>query len=309
VLTQTAVVVVFLCSLAGFLGHVPHYVELLSHFALQYLLVTCACLLILLALHAWWSALAAFVTVCLNLVVVVPWYLPQPQVPLNSPYAAVKLLFANVQSANRQVADFIELVRAENPDVVVIHEATERWIAHLHVIEAQFPYAKALPRPGSVGIALYSRLPVERFDVVALGSERRPGLLARLPLEGGVLTVVTVHPRQPLRRHYFHSRNEQLRAAASLVQRVSGPKVLVGDLNTSLWSPYYAQLMRHTGLYNARQGFGVLPTWPAYMPWRFLMIPIDHGLVSPEIRVIKMRTGRYIGSDHLPIIIDMVIPG
>jgi endonuclease/exonuclease/phosphatase family metal-dependent hydrolase len=40
-----------------------------------------------------------------------------------------------------------------------------------------------------------------------------------------------------------------------------------------------------------------------------LMIPIDHCLVSSDIRVITLRTGRNIGSDHLPIIVDMVIPG
>jgi endonuclease/exonuclease/phosphatase (EEP) superfamily protein YafD len=302
------VVVVFLCSLAGFIAHVHRYFELTSHFKLQYLLLAFACLLVFITLHAWWSAICAFVTVCMNLAVVVPWYLPQPQVPLNQPYSPVKLLFANVESANRNFADFIGLVREENPDVVIIQEATERWIDHLHVIEEQFPYAKALPRPRSVGIALYSRIPVERFDVVALGSERRPGLVARLHLGGGVLSVVTVHPRPPLRPRYFRHRNEQLRDAASVVQALPLPKILVGDLNTSLWSPDYAQVIRQTGLYNARQGFGLAPTWPAFMPWPLLMIPIDHCLVSPDIRVLTMKTGRNIGSDHLPLIVDLVIP-
>ena len=64
----------------GSLGGVHHYVELTSHFKLQYLMVALAGLLVCLALHAWWSALYAFVTVCLNLAVVVPWYLPPPQV-------------------------------------------------------------------------------------------------------------------------------------------------------------------------------------------------------------------------------------
>jgi hypothetical protein len=45
------------------------------------------------------------------------------------------------------------------------------------------------------------------------------------------------------------------------------------------------------------------------MPWPVLRIPIDHCLVSPDIGVLTMRTGRHIGSDHLPIIIDMVMPG
>ena len=124
-----------------------------------------------------------------------------------------------------------------------------------------------------------------------------------------MLSVVTVHPRPPLRRHDFRHRNEQLRDAASMVRALPMPKILVGDFNTSPWSPYYTQLIRHTGLVNARQGFGLLPTWPAFLSWPFLMIPIDHCLVSSDIRVIALSTGRNIGSDHLPLIVDMVIPG
>jgi len=309
VLVQTTIAVVFLGSIAGFMGHAHRYAELTSHFKLQYLVVALASLVICVALRAWWSALCAFATACLNLAVVVPWYLPPLQAPLSQPASPVKLLFANVQSTNHDFAELIELVREEAPDVVIIQEATERWIAHLRVIEDRFPHVKALPRPGGVGIALYSRIPAERFEVMALGSERMPGLLARLHLGGGVLSVVTVHPRPPLRQHAFRHRNEQLRDAASMVQALPGPKILVGDFNTSLWSPYYAQLTRHTGLVNARQGFGLLPTWPAFLSWRLLMIPIDHCLVSPEIRVTGMRTGRAIGSDHLPIIVDMGIRG
>jgi endonuclease/exonuclease/phosphatase (EEP) superfamily protein YafD len=251
-------VVVFLCSLAGCIGHGHRYAELTSHLTLQYLVVALACLLSCLALHAWWSALWAFVTACLNLARVVPWYLPPPQAPLHQPYAPVKVLFANVESTNRNVAELIGLVRGETPDVVIIQEATERWIEHLHVIEERFPYAKALPSSRGDGIALYSRLPVERFEVMDLGSERRPGLLAQLHRGGGALSVVTVHPRTPLRRPSFRLRNEQLRDAASVVQAWPGPTILVGDFNTSPWSPYYAQLIRRTGLVNARQGFSVL---------------------------------------------------
>jgi endonuclease/exonuclease/phosphatase (EEP) superfamily protein YafD len=309
VVAHTLIGAVFLCSLAGFLGEVHQGFELASHFTLQYLLVALACLLVCVTLHAWWSALWAGVTVGLNLVLVVPWYLPPARAPLTEPYYPVKILFANVEDANENFAALISLVSEENPQVVIIQEATALWLEQLTVLQARFPYAKALPRPGNAGIALYSRLPVERFDVISLGSRRIPGLLARLNGGGGGLSVVTVHPRPPLRLHDFRQRNAQLRETAALVHALPAPKILVGDLNTSLWSPYYAQLVRHTGLTNARQGFGVRPTWPAWMPWLFLRIPIDHCLVSPDIGVRMMRTGRPIGSDHLPIVVDLVIPG
>jgi endonuclease/exonuclease/phosphatase family metal-dependent hydrolase len=36
-------------------------------------------------------------------------------------------------------------------------------------------------------------------------------------------------------------------------------------------------------------------------------IPIDRFLVSKEIGILKIRTGGNVGSDHLPLITDLVI--
>ena len=74
-----------MCSVAGFLGEVHQGFELASHFRLQYLLAGLAGLLVCVTLHAWWAALGAGVTVVLNLVLVVPWYLPPARAPLTGP--------------------------------------------------------------------------------------------------------------------------------------------------------------------------------------------------------------------------------
>lgn len=77
--------------------------------------------------------------------------------------------------------------------------------------------------------------------------------------------------------------------------------------------------MSKTGLKNSRQGFGLLPTWPIktnYPPYAkipsfltgLLSIPIDHCLISPDIKVAKTRTGPNVGSDHRPLITDLLIP-
>jgi endonuclease/exonuclease/phosphatase (EEP) superfamily protein YafD len=39
-----------------------------------------------------------------------------------------------------------------------------------------------------------------------------------------------------------------------------------------------------------------------------LMIPIDHCLVSEDIRVINASTAEGIGSDHLPLIVELELP-
>ncbi len=101
--------------------------------------------------------------------------------------------------------------------------------------------------------------------------------------------------------------DKQFAAIGEYAAQVKNPVVVVGDLNTTMWSPFYKSMVKTARLRNARSGFGILPTWPTFMP--LLSIPIDHLLVSKEIGVLKVHTGRYVGSDHLPLITDLIIAG
>ncbi len=79
--------------------------------------------------------------------------------------------------------------------------------------------------------------------------------------------------------------------------------IVIGDLNTTVWSNSYQILLSDTGMTNASEGFGFMPTWPTNLiP---MMIPIDHCLVSEGFKVIDIRTGEDLGSDHLPLVVEL----
>lgn len=76
-----------------------------------------------------------------------------------------------------------------------------------------------------------------------------------------------------------------------------------------MWSPFYRSLIKRSGLHNARQGFGILPSQSGIAPQlAILSAPIDHCLVSSDIQVQNFRLGSDIGSDHLPIVADLLVP-
>jgi len=59
-------------------------------------------------------------------------------------------------------------------------------------------------------------------------------------------------------------------------------------------------------LCDSRAGAGVGASFPAASA--ILRIPIDHLLASCEIGVRERRVERDVGSDHLPVVLDLLIP-
>jgi endonuclease/exonuclease/phosphatase (EEP) superfamily protein YafD len=129
----------------------------------------------------------------------------------------------------------------------------------------------------------------------------------RLSANGAPVSIVATHPMHPLSPANFAARNEQLEAVAAFAGDLDGPVVLIGDLNVTMWSPWYRHLRTQGRLTNARRGFGVLASWPTFLP-PIMRLPIDHCLVSDDLVVADCRLGPDFGSDHLPLIVDVAVP-
>jgi endonuclease/exonuclease/phosphatase (EEP) superfamily protein YafD len=198
----------------------------------------------------------------------------------------------------------ISLVKAEQPDIAVFVEVNTSWAKELSVLSEIFPYYSQQQESEAFGSAIYSKLPLGNASVKAF-SKQRKSLLVDVKFQGKIISVILVHPTVPTKQESFINRNKQLAAIGEYAAQVKNPLVVVGDFNTTMWSPFYKNMVKTGNLRNARSGFGILPTWPTFLPLAY--IPIDHFLVSKEIGVLKIRTGRNVGSDHLPLITDLVI--
>jgi endonuclease/exonuclease/phosphatase (EEP) superfamily protein YafD len=184
-------------------------------------------------------------------------------------------------------------------------EVSGQWLDALDSLRESYPYSYAEAREGSFGIALFSRLPFTSATHVDSPPLGYPTIIATMDVEGTTLRLVGTHPMIPTTKQSYADRNEQLVMLAGLSKEHGGTQVLVGDLNASMWDIHYRSLENETGLRNARVGFGIVPTWPTFMP--FAMIPIDHVLVSDDISVVELRTGPRVGSDHLPLIVTIAL--
>jgi len=302
----TGLIPCLLLSLVAYLGGFHRYFELLSHFKVQYFVISCIVFLLLSLAQqkTWW--LVSLFCLTLNAVDVIPWYIPQFS-PIHTPSGQpLRVLLANVYSDNQRYADFISLVKAEKPQLLVVQEINPMWSQQLEALKPLLPYQIVYPRFDNFGIAVYSAIPLRNTNIKSFTEYDIPSIFTEVQWQRQTVSIIATHPLPPINVEYFKSRNQQLLEVGNGISSTNKIHAVIGDFNTTMWSPYYRKFIRQTGLKNARAGFGILPTWPQGAS--MLQIPLDHCLISPEINVLKIRTAGDIGSDHRPLIVDLVIP-
>ncbi|MEM9509705.1 MAG: endonuclease/exonuclease/phosphatase family protein [Cyanobacteria bacterium P01_E01_bin.35] len=295
-------------SLVGYLGRLNLYFEFASGYKLQFLLMAlCGLVYFLLTFKRFWI----FINLCcvlLNLGVILPWYFNRPQIINLEQYQPLKVLSYNVLWSNKKYQKAIALVNQEQPNIAIFQEAVPHWHTELKALESNYPYHIRAER---LEIEVYSKLPLNQTEVRLYGTYR--GLvISEIKIGARLIKFVATHAYPQL---YFGHKGWQIRnqhlevGIGEYVADLSQPVIILGDLNVSMWSPFYHSMIKQSGLRNARQGLGILPTQSTVAPqFAILSAPIDHCLVSPEIQVKNFKLGQAIGSDHLPIVAELLIP-
>jgi endonuclease/exonuclease/phosphatase (EEP) superfamily protein YafD len=139
--------------------------------------------------------------------------------------------------------------------------------------------------------------------IIELGEAGLPSVRVDVLHDGKHIRLVGTHPLPPGSSDHARLRNEQLRRVAGQVHGQDLPVVVLGDLNTTPWSPFFSDLLREGGLQDTSAGRGIFASWPSALP--FLRIPLDHCLVSPGFAVCDKRVGPRVGGDHLPIVVTL----
>lgn len=289
----------------AFLGGIGWLFEITSHFRVQY----AACLVALTAffcLRRKFRTFAVFAGfAAANLIVVGSCVLGAKHAREHNGHN-LRVMLINVRTENERYDLVITCIRKYRPDLLVVEEVDDRWIHELARLREEYPYVKQEPREDNFGIALFSRLPMNNAEVVYLGDAEVPSVIAQFEVGSRRLTVLGTHPLPPGSPGNFRLRNQQLEAVAKFVRSQTNPVVVLGDLNATPWSHYFRRLVSESGLVDSSKGNGIHASWPAgFFP---MLIPIDHCLVSPEIRVVGKTIGGNTGSDHLPVVVDLHLP-
>lgn len=305
--TRLATAWIAFCSLAPFAGRIHWTVELLSHYPAFYLGFGIIFVVILAWFRSWrWIGVAAAIVI-VNGVQVGVWYLPVETAVGDGP--VIRVMLSNVLTENTQYARVIERVREVEPDIFVAQEINFLWKDALAALDDEYPHQYLRPRRhGNFGMGVYSRIPLLNARHVEFGGVPVPVILADIKYEGAACSLIALHTLPPGSPSSSEARNLQLAHVPNAVEDAKHPVLLVGDINTTMWSPYYKEMVNASGLKNARAGRGIHASWPIYVISKGpFLIPIDHILYEPPIAVKHFNRLERIGGDHLPVMADVVL--
>lgn len=262
----------------------------LRAFMWQWAMVFLAIAVFAIPTRRYWSGGAALMVA---LLLSFPPQRTEQATPSGNGRELVRVAQMNVFQPNDDHAEVIAAALATDADVISFQEVSPTWAAALQQgLGAQYPFHRIVPGNNCYGIALFSRVPFQRVEVLPL--VRRSMLCAEVATPDGLVRLLSVHATSPGSYTHFRERNDQLDQLAALVNESPMPVVLFGDLNTVSWDHALVRLCERTGL-REQQG-RAKATWPSF--GGVALIPLDHILVTEQLAVTGFRQFTISGSDH-----------
>ncbi|MFM8322272.1 MAG: endonuclease/exonuclease/phosphatase family protein [Chloroflexota bacterium] len=219
----------------------------------------------------------------------------------------------------------VDVLRQARPDIVALQAVQKDagrdggvdQAMQLARLSGEYPHVVFQPaetRPAALetGVALLSRLPIERVEPLKLSlrpgledTQPRVALLARFARPGGVLNLINIH------FSWVEAQlQDNLAEALPFVRQIEGPGLLIGDFNAPAGQGRLYLLEEAgwvdawTRLCGAQDGF----TYPSSSP----NLRIDYAWANPQL-ALALRRIQVVGdgppelSDHLGLLLSLDI--
>lgn len=299
----------------GYLGDKFFLFDIMSQFSLQYYILGFILFIGLIILNKFiktpkWALILCILIIAINSFQLIPWKRQmKPEMFVSDMEMRISLM--NVLTSNNGYNAVLKNINKFKPDVIFLEEVNNEWLKNMSELDKIYPYSIKYPREDNFGVALYSREPFKTSEIRYFGHFEIPLIVCSIEKYNKKLKIIGIHTTPPSNQDYFVNRNEMLSKLADYVKDEKIPTIVIGDLNTALYSPTYKKFIKQSKLINARKNFGIIPSWSPKSRdingikfdrlMKFAMIPIDHVLHSSKIHITHIETGKSIGSDHLPI--------
>jgi endonuclease/exonuclease/phosphatase (EEP) superfamily protein YafD len=226
----------------------------------------------------------------------------------------MRLAVANVYVDNETPSESAAQLVSCGADVVVIAEATPKFIAVFDEVGGDEVYPHRLNDPNDTSdyaVLIASRIPlgdhsrIEKVGPLTLAC-------AEVCVDGITVTVATLNPMATLDPDGHTIWKEQIDALGQFLPTIRGPLVVAGDLNMTSYRPEFKALL-HLGLSDAIDSLGkaLKPSFSLKSVWPLgafgAVARLDHALTNDRVRAVSIENMQECGSDHIPFVITLAL--
>ncbi|MBT0811338.1 endonuclease/exonuclease/phosphatase family protein [Litoribacter ruber] len=210
------------------------------------------------------------------------------------------ILMYNVRLTNDRYADFLNLARERDPDIILLTEPDQAWADAVEGLDQDYPHHIKHPLDNTYGMILYSRLGLEDTELNFLVKDSIPSIFTKVKLPSGVLVNLhCLHPEPPKPGTPTYERDTEILIISDRVIQDESPTVIAGDLNDVAWSRTSELFQKRTYMLDPREGRGLFSTYNTFVP--LFRYPLDHFFYSKHFNLVNFERLPHIGSDHFPI--------
>ena len=263
-----------------------------------------------------WTILCS-IALSINLILIFPLFIPVNQnstQALNTPPQTIRVIHATLDNKKPDATKAIEYLNKQKTDILFLLEVTPQSLTQLNKGLTNYRLLAAQPEYNSHGIAFF--IPEESNKLIQLKTagfislpsyNNRALLKARISYNEREIILLCFHVISPRNAETVAYQEIEFDALASWSQKIQNGKqdlIVIGDFNSTPWYGPFRELVSKSGLRNSQRGFGIQTTWHSVLP-PVLRIPIDNCLHSKSLTTIKRFIGDDIGSDHLPLFVEL----
>lgn len=295
-----AIIAIAAASLGARLGALHWAGDLLALVVDLYIILGLLLFALAARARAWRWAIIAALIIPLNAHTLTDYQRAAPPAPAAGE-PTLRILVYNIYYRNSDLDQVVATVRRYDPDIVFLMEYSHDIQQRLEDSFAAYPHRLIQPSRFTMGLALFSRLPIEEAIVHRSDDTRIPIYEVRMRAKETAFTFVGGHPWPP-QPQWGQLHRDQMAAITRVAAGAPQPLIVAGDFNAAPWAYTLRDLAHAAEVRHVRDALDAGKTW---FGAPLIGLPLDHVLISDEWRVLAYRYGARGGSDHVPIVVDL----
>jgi endonuclease/exonuclease/phosphatase (EEP) superfamily protein YafD len=210
----------------------------------------------------------------------------------------LKITFQNKYYLNPNIEGLNKQAKELDPDIIGFAEVNDP--SEYKKYLDKYPYEFHTKLETLMGVVLFSKY--ELKDSEALNASKdgdinhSPYIKTKVIMpDKSEVNLLMVHLIAPTGSGFTKLKGDALDIISTESNKLEGNTIVIGDFNTTPYSPQISGLRNSSKFYSASKGKGLLDTWEGPS---FLKFQIDHAFVSNNMKVDNFEVKDTIGSDH-----------